>query len=78
MCVWLGTKTYKHYDEEIYHAIDGARHNLYEIAIGALSGASSIPKVMNWLTAPSVSGMRSHIGREAYHWNTAVNREPRK
>ncbi len=79
LCVcWFGTTTYKHYDEEIYHAVDGAGYNLYKIAIGALSGASSIPKVMNGLTASSVSAMLSHIGDRAYHWNTAVNREPRK
>ena len=70
--------TYKHYDEEVYHAIDGSGHNLYEIAVGALSGARSIPKVMNWLTASSVSVMRSDIGNRAYHWKTAVNRDPKK
>ena len=47
--------TYKHYDKEVYNAIDGAWHNLYKIAVGALSAPHSIPKVMNRLTAPSVS-----------------------
>ena len=78
MCEWLGTTTYKHYDEEVYHAIDGTGHNLYKVAVGALSRASSIPKVMNRLTASSVSAVRPHIGGNAYHWNTAVNKEPRK
>ena len=78
VCEWLGTTTYKHYDEEVYHAVDSTGYNLYEVAVGALSGARSIPKVMNWLTASSVSAMISHAGDRAHHWNTAVNREPRK
>lgn len=51
------TLTYKQYNEEVYHTIDGSRHNLYKVAVGTYAWSLLVPKVVYRLTSFTISRM---------------------